>query len=188
MKKLLSLTLVLCLALVLVACSTGVAAAADVKTGLGIVTSIASSTPVGEKDGEKTNGNAQVDSTICAVTLDANGVILTISFDVAQTKIAFSPEGAIVSDPAAEIRSKKELKDDYGMKNASGIGLEVYEQIANLEKFAVGKTVAEVLATPTYVKDDHHTAVPDAADLKTAVTISIGDYLKALEKAAANAQ
>jgi hypothetical protein len=182
MKKLLAIVLVLALTL------TAAAALAETKTGLGIVTSIASSAPVGEKDGEKTNGTAQVDSTICAVTFDENNVIVSISFDVAQTRVAFSPEGAIASDLEAAIRSKKELGDDYGMKGVSGIGKEVGEQIANLEAYCVGKTVEEVVATPTYQRDDHHTRVGDVEDLKTSVTIDIGSYLDALAKAAANAK
>lgn len=194
MKKLLSITLVLSLVLVCVACSTATALAEN-KTGLGIVTSIGSSKPVGEKDGEKTNGRAQVDSTICAVTVDENGVIVSISFDVAQTRVEFDPEGALVTDLKADVLSKKELKDAYGMKAVSaangtneGKGLELYEQLANLEAYCTGKTVADVLATPLYARDENHTEVGDNDELKATVTIDIGSYLKALEKAAANAK
>ena len=84
-------------------------------------------------------------------------------------------------------RSKKEKGDDYGMRSSSEIGKELFEQVEALEEYSIGKTVADVLATPTEKKDDHHTAVPTDEDLKTSVTISIGDYLAALEKAAANA-
>ena len=42
---------------------------------------------------------------------------------------------------------------------------------------------------PTYDKGDgHHDCVPDDVDLKTSCTVSIGDNLKALQKAAANAK
>ncbi len=194
MKKLVSLVLVLALAMTLVACSAAVATAEN-KTGLGIVTSIGSSTPVAEKDGEKTNGRAQVDSTICAVTIDDAGKIVSISFDVAQTRVDFAPDGTLVSDLAAPITSKVEKKEAYGMKETSGkngtnagAGFELYEQVANLEAYCMGKTVADVLATKTEKKDDHHLAVPADADLKASVTIDIGAYLAALEKAAANAK
>ena len=181
MKKLLSLSLVLVLMF------TCAAALAENKTGLGIVTSIDSSKPVGEKDGEKTNGTAQVDSTICAVTIDENGVIVSISFDVAQTRVPFTPEGEIAADMTATIRSKMELKDDYNMRRASPIGKEIHEQVGAFEEYCLGKTVEEVLAMPLH-DTDSHADVPDGEDLKTSVTISVGEYLKALEKAAANAK
>ncbi len=195
MKKLLSLVLVIAMVMVCVACTA--ASAAGTKTGLGLVTSIDSSTPVGEKDGEKTNGRVQVDTTICAVTLDEAGVIVAISFDVAQTRVPFTPEGTYPEDLdlTKPVSSKVELKDEYGMKKASaangtngGAGYELYEQLTNLETYCIGKTVADVLATKTEQRDDHHLAVPAGDDLKTTVTIDIGSYLKALEKAAANAK
>ncbi len=187
MKKLLSMILVLTLVLVCVAC-TSATALAENKTGLGIVTSIGSSTPVGEKDGEKTNGRAQVDSTVCAVTIDDKNTIVSISFDVAQTRVDFAPDGTLVSDLAAPVKSKVELKEGYNMKGNSAIGLELFEQVANLEKYCVGKTVEDVLKTPLYQRDDHHTRVGDTEDLKATVSIDIGAYLDALEKAAANAK
>ncbi|MDO5085160.1 MAG: hypothetical protein Q4D47_01825, partial [Erysipelotrichaceae bacterium] len=53
---------------------------------------------------------------------------------------------------------------------------EWFEQIAVLEEYAIGKTVADVLALPV---DDK--TVPTAEDFKTSLTIKVGGYLKALE-------
>lgn len=179
MKKMMTALLA---AAMVIGCMSG--AMAD-KTGLGIVTEAASSASAAEgKDGK-----ASVNSTICAVTLDDEGKIVSITFDVAQTAVAFDEKGEIKTDVTAEIPSKRELKEGYGMKPASTIGKEWYEQMDALEAWCVGKTVEEVLGMPTYDKGDgHHDCVPDDVDLKTSCTVSIGDNLKALQKAAANAK
>ena len=74
------------------------------------------------------------------------------------------------------------------MKGVSGIGKEYFEQAKALTDWMTGKTVEEVLAMPTYERDANHTACPDVEDLKSSVTITVGDYLKALEEAAAMAK
>lgn len=156
--------------------------------GLGINTDIGSIKEATEKDGEKYDGQAQVNTIICTVLLDDNKVIKAVQFDNVQTKVTFNGEGKLTADPAAEIKTKVEKGDEYGMKKASGIGKEWYEQIAEFEKYIVGKTIEEVQAIPTYKKDDNHLRVPDVADLKTTVTIDIGGYVDALAEAVANAK
>jgi len=74
------------------------------------------------------------------------------------------------------------------MKVASAIGKEWFEQIDALEKYSVGKAAKDVIGMATYKKDDAHTAVPDVAELKSSCTMTVGDYLLALEKAVANAK
>ncbi|MDR0928719.1 MAG: hypothetical protein LBM74_03280 [Oscillospiraceae bacterium] len=181
MKKTLSLVLALVLCL-------GAASAFADTLGLGLVTSIGSSKNASIVDGDAYNGNAQVDTTICAVLLDDNGIILNISFDVAQTKIPFTPAGEIAADFAAEVKSKKELQEDYGMRRASAIGAELFEQLASFEAYCIGKPAAEILAMPTYARNESHPTVPDVEDLKATVSIDVGSMLKALEKAVANAK
>jgi hypothetical protein len=181
------MTLVLSLVMVCVAC-TSATALAENKTGLGIVTTIDSSTPVGEVDGEKTNGRAQVDSTICAVTIDENNTIVSITFDTAQTRVDFAPDGTFVSDLSVPAESKRELGERYNMRGASPLGLELFEQYDNFETYCLGKTVEEVVATPLYQRDEEHTRVGDTEDLKATVSIDIGAMIDALAKAAANAK
>ena len=179
MKKFITAALA---AAMVIGCVSG--AMAD-KTGLGVVTDIASSTSAAEGKA----GKASVNSTICAVTLDDEGKIVSISFDVAQTAVAFDEKGEVTTDLTADVLSKRELKEGYGMKPASPIGKEWYEQMDSLEAWCIGKTVEEVLGMPTYDKGDgHHDCVPDDVDLKTSCTVSIGDNLKALAKAAENAK
>ena len=62
-------------------------------------------------------------------------------------------------------------------------------QAEALEAWCIGKTVEEVVSTPTYDKGDgHHTHVPDDVDLKSGCTIDVGNFLQALQKAADNAK
>lgn len=182
MKKVLSIMLATMLCL-----SMASLAMADTY-GLGIATGIGSSKSASTKDGETYDGKGQVDSTVCAVALDDNGVITSISFDVAQTSIAFTVEGEVTTDLTAEVKSKVELGEDYGMRAASPIGKELFEQLAAFEEYCIGKPAAEIIGMPTVARDDNHPSVPDVPDLATSCTIDVGSMLKALEKAVANAK
>ena len=98
----------------------------------------------------------------------------------------FSKEGVITADRNAELKTKVELGDDYGMIVRSGIGKEWYEQIADLEKWMVGKTIDQIKAMKTTQSDGSiKTAEPD---LTSKVTIDISDYIEAVEEAVKNAR
>ena len=159
------------------------AEAPAVKHGLGMVTSIGS---VAEATAEKA-GAAQVNTTVCSLVLDAEGKIQSVTWDVQQSKIQFSAEGKPVDLPE-ELKTKLEKGDEYGMRKASEIGKEWFEQIAAFSEFAVGKTVEEVLNIPVYERDENHKQVPDVEELKASVTVTVGDYLASLQKAAENAK
>lgn len=146
------------------------------KLGLGIVTSIAKS-----KDLAEGKATAQVDTVMAAVGFDKDGKIVSISIDTAQDKVGFDDKMALTSDTKVAGKTKKELGNDYGMKTASKIGKEWFEQIAEFEKWVVGKTAAEVAAMKLTE------TVPAEEDLKTLVTIKVADYIKAIEKASKNA-
>ena len=177
MKKILTVALLTALMLT-------IAVSALAATGMGSVTNL---TVKPAADGA--NGSVSGNVTMCAIELDAEGKIVSVHFDVVQPKAAFDAAGAVVGESYMEPRTKNELKEEYGMKKVSAIGKEVYEQIAHLEAWCVGKTVEEVVTTPTYDKGDgNHTNVPTDPDLASGCTITIGDYLKALAKAAADAK
>lgn len=196
MKKLLWLAFVLALALVFMAgCGGGstvetpaedspveepAEAGGIASLGLGVVTSIDRSLDYNEESEILAMG--QVDSTIAVAAFDSEGRILDVIIDVAQTMVNFDAEMQIASDPTAEIKTKKELGPEYGMKVASEIGKEWDEQIAVLEEWMVGKTVAEVKALGLTEE-----GAPDDPDLVTAVTITVTDYIAALDKAFNNA-
>lgn len=153
------------------------------KYGLGMVTSIGS---VAEATAEKA-GAAQVNTTVCSLVLDAEGKIKSVTWDVQQSKIQFSAEGKPVDLPE-ELLTKLEKGEAYGMAKASEIGKEWFEQIAAFAEYATGKTVDEVLNIPVYERDANHKQVPDVEELKASVTITVGDYLASLKKAAENAK
>ena len=158
--------------------STKEETAATVMVGTGSVTNVSNKT----KEGSDTA--AQFDTTFASVVLEGN-VIKYVYFDVAQDKVTYDVTGHVTSDNTAST-SKKALGDKYGMKDKSSIKKEWYEQVEALEKWAVGKTVEEVLNMPTTQKDEKHTVSADK-DLMTGCTIGVTAFQQALDKAAKNA-
>ena len=153
-------------------------------SGLGSVTTMSGAGAEADKAGSVT-----INTTMCALELDDAGKITAVSFDIAQNKVGFDATGALTGELTGEHPTKKELGDGYGMKAASGIGKEWFEQAEALEDWCVGKTVEEVVTMPTYDKGDgRHTQVPDDVDLKTGCTIDMGSFLNALQEAADNAK
>ncbi len=181
MKKLIFLSLALVLVLSVFAFATAEGTAN--KHGLGMVTKIGS---VADATAEKA-GAAQVNTTVCSVVLDADNKIVSVIWDVQQSKIQFSLEGKPVDLPT-ELLTKLEKGEAYGMRKASAIGKEWFEQIAAFGEYVTGKTVEEVLSIPVYERDANHTAVPEVEELKASVTVTVGDYLEALKKAAESAK
>lgn len=186
MKKIIALILSLVLSIVmLTACGQGSnqtppqgTTKGALKTGLAVVTSVAKSTDAGEKD-----GLAQTDSTVVAVTVDADGRIAACKIDAAQTKINFSASGKIVTPLDTVFKTKQELKDDYGMRKASGIKKEWNEQADAFAAYVTGKTLAEVKGIAL-----DEAGAPTAAELTSSVTVHVTDLIEAIEKAVNNAQ
>ena len=191
MKKVIALLLSLTLvATMLVACGattsteetstteTTTEETATAKTGLAIISSIEKSASAGEEE-----GLAQVDSTVVAVLVDQDGKILDCKIDAAQTKVNFSAEGKITTDLTAATQSKQEMGTAYGLGAASAISKEWNEQVDALAAYVVGKTVDEVKGIAVTEE-----GVATEADLTSSVTIKIGGYIAAIEKAVANAQ
>lgn len=147
------------------------------KAGLGVITKLESSADAGEKD-----GLAQIDSTIAAVLLDGEGKIISCRIDEVQSKVNFDASGKITSDTSAPVQSKALLGEAYGMKKASGIGREWNEQASAFADYVTGKTAEEIQGIAVNEK-----GAPAGDDLSASVTISIGGFQRAIEKAAANA-
>ncbi|MGM9642863.1 MAG: hypothetical protein ACI3XI_06605 [Eubacteriales bacterium] len=173
MKKILAIALCVVMVLAAVACTPTVTEK-EYKLGMGIVVSTASS---------KT-GTAQVDATVAAVVLDAEGKIVAARIDVAQNKMTVT-DGAV--DTAKVFESKRELGDRYGMagkvdNNGDGVMLEWYEQVNALETYLVGKTVAEVEAMTTQEVNAHNIST-DEALLTAGCTMDIVAFRDAVVKA-----
>ena len=146
-----------------------------VKTGLAIVTS------VGKSENAKV---ADYDVTLVAVTVDDKGVITDCIIDSVGAKVNFDATGKVTSDLTAEVKTKNELGDDYGMKAYGGAKYEWYEQAAALADYAVGKTVEELRSGAI----DESGKAPEGSDLASTATIYLGGYVSAIEEAVKNAQ
>ena len=116
------------------------AADAEYKLGMGVSLNM---------DSSKT-GNAQVDATVAAVVVDADGKIVSCRIDCAQSKMAVA-DGAV--DTAAAFKTKMELGDDYGMVAYGNAIAEWDAQAKAFEAYVVGKTAAEVEGIETVLND-----------------------------------
>ncbi len=182
MKKIIALILALCLTLALVACGEKQPAApqeAEYKLGMGIVLNM---------DSSKAE-LAQVDATVAAVVLDAEGKIVSCRIDVAQNKMAVVG-GAV--DTAATFKTKMELGSAYGMagkvdNNGDGVMLEWDAQAKAFEEYVVGKTAAEVEGIQTQEAGGHLIAV-DETLLKAGCSMQITDFIAAVAKACKDEQ
>ena len=149
------------------------------KTGLYIGTSVSDSkSAAADKAGE-----AAYDVTIVAVTVDDKGIIRDCIIDSIKASVAFDATGAVTSDLTAEVLTKNELGEAYGMKAYGGSKYEWNEQAAALAKYAKDKTVAQL-------KDGavNESGKAKDADLASVATIYIGGYVDAIEAAVANAK
>ena len=179
MKRKIALLLSFVMVLVVFAgCSLGGNKAEAVKTGLAVISSIAKSADVGEKD-----GLAEVDSTVVAVTVDKDGKIVNCKIDVAQTKINFSAEGKITTPLDTVFKAKQELGTEYGMAKSSAIGKEWNEQADAFAAYVIGKTVAEVKGIAV-----NEEGVATVKELTSSVTVHVTEFTAAIEKAVGNAK
>lgn len=153
------------------ACANAVAlgAAKGDRVSLGVEAENASSdiTATDDKD-----VNAEVDLTIVALTLDADGRVTSAIGDMAEPALTIAADGGVTAPDT--VRSKLELGDSYGMRNASSLGKEWYEHSEGYCSYLKGKTEKEVADIPADGSD---------ADLAALCTISID----ALQKAAGDA-
>lgn len=126
---------------------------------------------------------AQLYSTFSAAVVDADGKVLATIVDAIQPKVTFDEDGVVVEKTYKN--TKRVLKEDYNMKDASPIGKEWYEQAAAYTDLMVGKTAADIEAIETEVKNNHNVAVD--ADLYAACTMDItafkADMVKAINAA-----
>ncbi|MGN0753351.1 MAG: hypothetical protein ACI4ME_02755 [Aristaeellaceae bacterium] len=169
MRKVLSL--VLCLMMLLCGISAVAEEATPVKTGLSFVTSLEKS-----KDGQ-----SQANIALTAVAVDDNGVITACVIDAVQGKVKFDETGKITSDLTAEVLSKNELGDGYGMRKASSITAEWNEQAAAFAAYCVGKTVEELAGMAV---NENGVSI----DLATSCTLAVDDFLPGVVEAVNNAE
>lgn len=162
------------------AAPTAPAVEGAVKTGLHIATSISGSAAATAE----APGKAEYDVTMVAVTVDDNGVIQQCLLDGVKTAVNFDAAGVITTDVNAEILTKNELGENYGMVAYGGAVAEWDQQAAALAAFAVGKTVEELKSGA--VSESGY--APEGSDLASSATIYLGGYVSAIEAAVNKAQ
>lgn len=126
----------------------------------------------------ESQGCVQLDADIAVVT-SKDGVITSCIIDSLQAKIAFDATGTVTSDLTAEIPSKNELGESYGMVAWGGAMAEWNEQAASFASYVTGKTAAEVAG----IAVTESTKPADGSDLAASVTIAIGGFQALIAKA-----
>ena len=137
-------------------------------------------TVVSQTVGEK----AQVDATFAAVVLDAEGTIVAVDLDVAQSK-GVKDDAGVYTAEGFDARTKTEKGPDYGMTVASPIGAEWDAQMAAFEAWAIGKTV-DYIANVELVESNGHMVAANEAELYAGCTMQITDFQLALVDALNN--
>ena len=125
---------------------------------------------------EEKAGQNQIETTVFAAAVDANGKIVAAKTDCVQIKFTFDNKGASTYDATKAIQTKRELGDGYNMVAYGGAKAEWYKQADAFEGLCAGKTAAEV--TAFLAEGDKGTADVQAAGC----TIMIDGFTKAAAK------
>lgn len=129
-------------------------------------------------------GAATAYANFVAVTTTAEGKITTCILDSVQAKFAWDTTGKLTSDLTADTTTKYDLKEGYGMKDASagkGViegGAEWYEQADHFMNLAKDKTLADINAIAI---DDG--GYPTADEMKAGCTMKVKAYIAAINNA-----
>jgi len=137
---------------------------------------------------DKAAASAQVDCVMAASLFDKSGKVVETIIDNSQIKVAFDKDGKVASDVKAELKTKKELKEGYGMSKASSLKLDWYQQMENFEAWMAGKTIPEIKALKVKTRDASHTAVPDVPELTAQVTITVEAYIASVAESYENSR
>jgi hypothetical protein len=140
----------------------------DVLT-LGAVSTSSGTDAIDDEDGK-----AQISTTFVLLSKDAEGRVTSAVMDQIQPTFRVDTTGQLIA-PEAAVASKLEQGTDYGLKGASGIGKEWYEQSEGFCAYLKGKNAGEIRAIPANGTD---------ADLAAVCTINWTDMLQAAVKAA----
>ncbi len=174
MKKILSV--ILAVATLISVCMVAGCTKAPLKFGMGVFSAYGDTK---NAEGEN-NGSAEISHTLAAVLLDKDGKVVKCEIDSVDYAIGFTSEGKVVLP--AEIKTKYELGENYGMTAQENVEKEWFEQIDIFENACIGKTIDEIKAL---VVEGYK---PNEEVANAGCTIAIADYVKAVEKAVANAK
>lgn len=157
----------------------GVVSAAETATDLGAKAGdkLSLAAMASFKDG-KNAGEAQSNTDVAAVTMDAEGRVTSCIIDVLQSKFAVDANGVITSDITAAVPSKNTLGDGYNMRGASSINAEWNEQAAAFAAYINGMTADEINGLA--VTEDGKAA---DADLLAGCTLTLDSFQPIVTKA-----
>ena len=150
----------------------------ELKTGLGIITTVSESTNATTEN----DGSASSELLVAAVTVNEEGVIADCYIDSLPVSINFDTTGKITTDSSTEFVSKQVLGDKYGMAAFSSIQKDWHSQVDAFAKHCIGLTAEEVTGLDM---DDSGKAAD--ADLVAGCTMYIGSFQQVVAKAALNA-
>lgn len=170
MKKLIALTL--CLLMAIPASFAGCAKEeASVKFGAGIYVSAPSAADASEDK----DGSGKLDVTAAAVTVDADGKIVSCALDTASNTVAFTADGKAVAND--EFKTKYEMGTAYNMVAYGGAAKEWFEQADAFEALVAGKTLSEVKALVAEGNKGNDEVIAAGC------TVMIHEFVGAIEKA-----
>lgn len=125
---------------------------------------------------EEKAGSNQVEITLFAAAVDADGKIVAADTDCVQVKFTFDNKGASSYDLTKKVQSKRELGDAYGMKAYGKAPKEWFEQADAFEALCIGKKAADI---DSFMGSDNY----GSADVKAAgCTILVNGFVKAAVK------
>ena len=172
-EKVKVLSLLLAVSALLASCSrekSTESSSGSVKNGTYIKT-------VSQSDAGDSEGKTEFAFTSAAVSFDKNGKVISCELDAADIAVEYTSDGKAV--PVSDFATKRELGDRYGMK-AGGAKAEWYEQADTFEKVVEGKTTEEIKK----LVGDGGRGTDEV--ISAGCTISVEDFVKAIEKAAKN--
>lgn len=92
---------------------------------------------------EQTSDDAlEYDVELGAVTVDGNNTVTGCFADTLQVKMSI--QAGVFTTVSGAVETKRAMGDAYGLKKASGIGKEWYEQAQAFDAYAVGKTATQL--------------------------------------------
>lgn len=143
------------------------------KLGLGVSTVVSATNATAEKDGV-----GQVNTTAAAVLIDNDGKVVKAFIDCTDNKLSYTAEGKAVTNES--FKTKYELGYEYNMKKY-GSAKEWFEQADAFCSLIVGKNVTEIKALVAAENKGSEEVI------NAGCTITVDEFVKAVEKAIANA-
>lgn len=128
----------------------------------------------------------QFDTVVAAVVTDSDGKIVRCRLDEVQSQVSVKGGSVDADAYGSDFATKQELGNGYGMKDASGIKKEWYEQADYFAAYVIGMTAEQVGAISTVKGENGHLAATDKA-ITSGCTIAVSDFIAAIVKGAKQA-